>query len=287
MKHKNILKIFAAGTVLSFIIRLVQLIAFTNGETGFIKDGTISFAFSSVFWAVLVFSAIAVFVPSAFMSRRKPAGNAKLKDFKLLRVATCVMGVFCLISGIPSALSEPSAWGLIGLAASILAGLFFLLEIFKDALGFNTPKILSLMPAIMFIYLAVQGFIATTGISLIVENILSMLCFLIGLLFFSTQGKILAEVNFRTNCSHIFPLGLIFFLIGIVYSLPPILLALIGKGSLIHGGLTINHLTALVASVYALCFTLTLFSKSLLQKTKKKTNVLEVEIPEASTEFYH
>lgn len=279
-------QLLGVATALCVLARCVHLLFFTAPETGFIKNGTLSFIASAGFWGLLLISAAVSFFPAAFLSHRKPAGNAKLKEYKPLKIFTITMGIYCFISGIPQVFSEASAWGLIGLAACILSGVFFILEVLKDEVKLKNPKILTLMPAVMFIYFTVFGFIEATGVALITENVLFTLYSCLGILYFATEGKILAEVNFRTNSSQLLPVGFLFFLMSVTYGLPPILLSLIGRASQVHGGLSVNHFTAVVAGAYALCFTLTLFSKNLLAKHKKTTEKLEFSSPESSTDFY-
>ncbi len=286
MRQKKMIQLLSISTIFCVLVRCIHLLFFTTPETGFIKNGTAAFIASAGFWGLFALSAIVSFFPAAFFSHRKPAGNAKLKDYKPLKIFTITMGIYCFISGIPQIFSEASAWGLIGLASCILSGVFFILEVLKDEVKLKNPKILTLAPTIMFIYFTVFGFIEATGVALITENVIFTIYSCVGILYFATQGKILAEVNFRTNSAQLLPVGFLFFLVSITYGLPPILLSLIGKASQVHGGLTINHFTAVVSGAYALCFTLTLFSKNLLAKHKKTTDKLDFSSPETSTDFY-
>ncbi len=286
MKHKKIVMIAVALSALAILLRLIQLIIFIDEKTGLVKNTSVALLFSVIISLVFAGSVGIIFITSSFLGHRKPSQNPDLKDFPFLNFMTFFFGAFCLVPHLLPNYNSDSTWNLIGLATSIFSCLFFILRgiSFRSRLG--CPQILSIAPILMFIFYTVKTFIDTTGMVLIIENVIKLVALCAGILFFASHGKVVSEVNFRTNSHRLYSFGLIFFFFSVLYSIPPLIFTLLGKINLLHGGISFDHFTILIAGIYALSFTLSLYSKALIKKHKKTTETLDITTPETSTDFY-
>ncbi len=274
MKYTRIMFFLVLATVATAYARFAQLYYLTEPGTGFFKSDSNVIALAlSVF---IVLAAIACAVMTIF-TRRKPAGTpeksvaprigavilaaASVADLYLVRYVSSA-GFLIILTRIFAIISA-------------LSLLFYILRFYSKPI--NRISRLAYLPIVIFFALKlVTTFTVYAGISAISENVFYIAFLCCALVFMLYFLKLENEISSGRTAYRLFPLGVVTFIAGVLCCVPQAVLLLLGKETLIHNTLGTLIFPAATA-VFALCYTLALYSKKNIVRHKRNTPKLEVD----------
>lgn len=287
MPHKIILRIFAACAALATLLRFAQLYFTIDGATGFSVLGSYEKVNIIIYALIFVLIAIPTFF-SAVSSNRQPTRAPIPKSFPLLTAANFVVAI-CLIATACfkfMALETYAPLALLELLLLLVSGVWFMLYATAGLVKIKLPTALSMTPIFLYLFKLISIFISHNGLANISENIIETLFLCALLYFFLLQSKILCKVTIRKTSRHIFPVALVTFMLMLIGDIPTLLISLVGKTEVLHTSSTFN-LEYLIVGVYALIFTLQLYSKNKWPAShyQHSTEHMEINTPNQNNAF--
>lgn len=262
MPHKNIIQIFTISTVLAAILRFAQLFFTIDAATGFSAEGYYEKVNIILYAIMLLLFAIPAFF-SSVSSNRQPTRAPIPKSFPLLTVINFVVALCLLVVASTKIfiLATLTPLAIIELILLVVSAVWFISYATAGITKIKLPVGLSIMPVLLYLFKLINVFISHNGLANISENLIVTLFLCAQLLFFLLQSKILCKVTIRKSSRIIFPVSLVAFMLMVVSNLPPLFINLMGRGDLLHTSSVFN-LEYVIVGVYALVFTMQLYSKS-------------------------
>ena len=229
LKNK-ILAVFAATGLLSAGIRLFQILALTEYDTGFIKtDKIFLFYFLSVVTAVL----IGVAAIYAFISAASVRTNGYYLTVSVSSMIAGAVLAFCAFTdnyaGVPGVLK------VICLSFSVLCGLYFIAFALRAVFGFKFPPNLSVLPVIFIIAKTAAIFVRGSYHAVINDTVLEVAAYCFNMLFFLEIARAVNGLGNTASLKKISTFGILAAMFSLVFSVPKIIVALV-YGSALHDG---------------------------------------------------
>ena len=267
MSMKHAWMAFLVALVVALPVRLYQLFALMEEDTGFLTGGALT---TTILTAVLLIALVAVVV-ICMKGKGMPKEYISLRSLPtaVLSALTGALLLFDSIGNIFSysaQISEASARGegmtpasVIGLAMSIL-GIAAALAIFLAAYGFATKTnplgmhpLVALLPSVWGCVCLVLLFISYTAVVNVSENVYDMFSVVLLLLFLFAQAKLFAGVDTEKSGRMVYAVGLPAAVLALLTSVPTLLMAAAGRTvpGLFPAGL---HLVNLCMAFYILSF---------------------------------
>lgn len=267
MSMKHAWLVFLVALVVVLPVRLYQLFALMEEDTGFLNGGT---ATTAVLVVVLLLAFAAIVVISKG-SKRMPARYTPLRSIPTA-VLSGLTGALLLVNSVsnifiysvqingtaPSGESTTPA-GVIGLAMAIV-GILAAFAIFLAAYGFATGTnpvgehpLVALLPAVWGCICLVLLFISYTAVVNVSENVYDMFAVVLLLLFLFAQAKFFTGMEGEKSGRMLAATGLPAALLALLTSVPTLLMAVLGRTvpGLFPAGL---HLVNLCMACYILSF---------------------------------
>ena len=270
MSIKHAWIVFAAALVVALPVRLYQLLALMEEETGFLNGGGPS---TTVLTAVLLIAFVAIVVLS-MRGKRMPCAYVALRSVSTAALSglTGALLLFHSAGNIFSygaQIAEANAVGeglmpvmVVGLAMSV-TGIGAALTILLAAYGFATRTnplgahpLVALLPSVWGCVFLVLLFISYTAVVNVSENVYDMFSVVLLLLFLFAQSKLFSGIDSAKSGRMLYAAGLPAALMALLTSVPTLLLAAMGRTvpGLFPTGL---HLVNLCMALYILAFLLT------------------------------
>lgn len=285
MPHKTILQIFSASTVLAVALRFAQLFFTIDAKTGFSIIGSYEKVNIIIYALLLVLFIIPAFF-SAVSSNRRPTRAPIPKSFPFLTVINFLMAICMLASaGIKFiALETYSVGAVFEILLLLTSAVWFILYASAGFVKIKLPVALSIAPVILCLYKLIAIFISHNGLANISENIITTLFLCAILFFFLLQSKIICKVAIRKSSRHIFTAAVVAFMLMAIGNIPPLAIWLMGRADLLHTSSVFN-LEYVIMGVYALVFTLQLYSKKKWPTSHYQHSTEHMDIENANHTF--
>lgn len=257
MKHNRILFLFSVATVLSVILRTVQIFFSIDATTGFFKEENMPEA--QYILIVIFLFAIALYLFSLKSHRdpsSPPQGNVVLAGSSFLASVSICYELFShsVSAGTPS-------WQIFALTVSaLLSMVFFLFLCSHEVLGTPLPPFLSVFPTIYLICKMTCEFTAVSALALISDNLFLLFGLAAAMLFMLNLTKLYTKTAKENGFRHLLGWGLCSSLLCITQSLPHFLIIIFTGNNLSHIPLSTN-LNLLFLGLFILTFVLTHFSR--------------------------
>ena len=263
MKHKYITNLSAAGIGACLLLRVLQLLVLTDGSTGFGKLGAAYEGLNIAVSALTVLVAAGILVISSFFSKRQPVTAPDTTLSPALSVYSLIFAIYNLFAaGIfllkGNEIGKPL--NTLYLLLLLLSAVFF---IFYGISGFGSvkcPKLLSVAPLLLCGYQLIAAFISYTGMANVSDNVYECLFLCCCLFFFLLHGKIISSVDMRRSARLMLPTAWLTILFGLITSVPPIVVAILGGSSLLHTPIA-TSVASLFPTIYAALFASALYKK--------------------------
>ncbi len=285
MPHKNILQIFSLSTFFTVVLRFFQLYFTIDTKTGFSVTGRYEKINIILYVLMLVLIALPTFF-SAVSSNRQPTRAPIPKSFPLLTISNFVVAIcFLAKAGILFLSLEALVfYDVLGILLYLVSAVWFIIYGTAGLVKIKLPVVFSIAPIFLYLYQLVSLFISHNGLTNISENIISTIYLCVLLYYLLLQSKILCRITIRKTSRVIFPIGLLTFMLMAVGNLPALAIRLIGSGDVLHSSSVFN-IEYFVLGLYALIFTLQLYSKSKWPTSPYQRSTERMEVPRGNNPF--
>ncbi|WP_040195590.1 hypothetical protein [Candidatus Soleaferrea massiliensis] len=234
MKLKASYLVLIFGVLLALPIRIIELIAFIDGKTGFSLEGDF---IAPVLYAILVLTIVASILFS-YLNRSHP--SIILDRDKPLYILTLVLGgsfvVRCVMDIIRAfGVTGDSTFRIIISFFGILIGVI-LLYMGVCQMKYNTifSAFLSVLPAIWVVLRLLQLFTEYTTIISVSEHLFKLLFYVFIALFMVGMARIWSHTQPDKGSRGVFAYGIPAVVIGVLVTIPPIIAQLKGSTSLME-----------------------------------------------------
>lgn len=269
MSIKHAWIVFCAALAVALPVRLYQLLALLDEDTGFLNGGAVS----TVILVAVMLAAFALCLIISAKSKDTPVRYAPLQSAPcaVLSGLTGVLIVFDSIQSIfanNQRLAEAVAAeknimpiyvvGIFLAVVGIAAGASLLLTAYGFGTGGNPMgkhPLVALLPSLWGCVSLVYLFISYTAVVNVSENVYDMFSMVLLLLFLFAQSKLFAGIESRKSGRLLYGMGLPAILLSLVTSVPTLLMAVMGRT--VPGLLTNSmHLVNLAMAGYMAAFLL-------------------------------
>ncbi|MBR4762202.1 MAG: hypothetical protein IK086_06160 [Clostridia bacterium] len=228
MRKRNVIAVFIAAAVLSVGLRLFEMLALTEYETGFIRPDK-----AGIFYAVSIVIAVLTVGSVIFALSNGPRAE-KAASFVMARtVASLLLGIAVLFdsltaqySGVPIPLKY----------ACIMFGYFtaayFIAFSFRPFVHFAFSPKLSILPVLFFTLRAATVFIAHSSITVLSETVFDIGAYSFSMLFFLWFMRSVNNAAGNGNTKRLLVFGMLASLFSFCASLPPLVTYVINRDAL-------------------------------------------------------
>lgn len=246
---KRFVVIGTLGSFCAIIVRVIQVLFITEGDTGFFKKGYhgLGLAVSLfVFFIILAAAMYACFIPKRKIVPHKTTFYLAISEF-LMAAAIVYEAIFSQIG------SNVPAWQIL---LQMIFGLLSAGTFVLDGLSFFTEKkvspTLSISHILFWLVRVIIVFSSYITVSVVSENVFELTALCVSLVFFLNISKFQNSVG-KLNLRSLTCLGITAFISCIVYSVPQII-ALIVSGQPYFTFRGVSFITDAVLALYIVCF---------------------------------
>ncbi len=268
---KRFVVIGALGTACATVVRVIQILSITEGDTGFFKKGYHALGLAAslfVFFITFAAAMYACFTPKRKITPHKTTFYLAISEF-LLAAAILYEAIISQIgSNVPDwQLFLQMIFGLLS------AGVFAM-----DGISFFTEKkvspILSVFHILFWLVRVIVVFSSYITVSVVAENVFELSALCLSLLFFLNISKFQNGVG-KLNSRGLTALGIATFIMCVTYSVPQIIAYFVnGQPYFTFRGL--NFITDAFLALYIVCF----YATTLLPEKEDEPIIEEAPEPE-------
>jgi len=257
MKHNRLLFLFSVSTVLSVVLRTLQLYYSVDAATGFFKKENTPEA--QYILLIIFLCAIALFLFS-LKSHRAPISPP---ENSVVLSCVCILAAFSICYELfsHSAFSGVPSWQVFGLTVSALLTAVFLLFLASfEILGTNLPPVLSVFPTTYLVFKLICEFTSLSALALISDTLFLLLALACAMLFMLNLTKLFTKTAKENGFRQLLGWGLCASCLCISQSLPHFLILIFTGKNLSHIPVSTN-LNLLFLGFFILNFVLVHFGR--------------------------
>lgn len=275
--QKAIKKLFiigGIGTICALALRMLQIVAISEAETGFFSRDFITFGNAITIVIFLIAAVVGVYAVLAKKTAGPPPKTTK--GFAAVNVILSAAIIYeALFAKVAAAIP---AWQLIlQVFTGLLTAIAFL---YKAYTAFGDRKISNLaeiIPIVFWLTRLIVVFATYVSVSVIADHIFetAALCFV--LIYFLVIGEYQSEYNTVKNAKRILPLAVVTFILCAVHALPQLCLLISGNAELLHADV-VTYITDCVLLLYIPYHTVLCLKSGapLEEKNKDEFNIIEL-----------
>lgn len=264
LKLKFTTKLFILCSVLSAVLRTVQIVFLTEADIKYLKPGH---TFLNVLIVLLPLLIVVYTVANAAIATRRPKKMGSKGPVQF--AAYTVSAVLYVVSGVVgSAGGDVSKAGLI---LSLAAAVYFVLLAVSSVSKQSIPKAATLLPIIYWTYELVISYLHYTKHSMRAGTVYAVLASVSSVLFFTCVGKILCSVTPSKNYRIMYPLGILTAVLCITAVVPDILAKIFGCGSMVSESFVPQGMIA-ANGIFSASLTLSTFKRSNTRRVNSGAN---------------
>lgn len=288
MNDKKIFSVLIGGTILTAVLRFLQLLLFVDGETGFVKQETAASVGNIAVTVITLLVLLAVLIATTAFNKRQPIGAPKVSDHLSLVVTGFLMSGYFLVSSAVTAVSLGGASKVeyLKLALALLCTVFFVFFSVSGLSDIKVPPALALAPIFYGGYELIFAYMECRGVANISDNIYKLAFLSFMLLFYLFEGKLLANAECRKSARLMLPVASFCLIFGAICTLPPLFMSLIGKRSALHT--TELPIGYLITAVFAISFCAAMYREartpSSIERNTQNTDTAEDREPMINTD---
>lgn len=285
MKHSKIMSVFSVCCIAAVVLRILQLRFLIDGDTGFAKTGLGNTRCLILTYVLMIVCAAVTAFVTTYSSKRQPTQAPDIKQCKAIVPAAFLIVVYNAYSLISLAVSGNLSKIRLLLAVLLLLNIvFFTLYGASAFVNIRVPAILSIIPVLLSGYRLIEEFLSYNGVVNISENLFTIgfMCF--QTVFFLLHAKILCNTEVRRSCRLLLPVSAFTFGFSAVCTLPSLLIYMFGGAEKLHN-FDSSHIGFIIIGIYALVFTMFLYSKKRMPRKEFHTTATMDRDPN-ETVFY-
>ena len=222
MVKNKCLAVFAAAAILSAALRIVEMLALTEYETGFIRrEKTVAF------YAISVIIAILIAFAAAYAVKNNPQAKSRGSFYLVTSVCSLLAGVALILeifggeySGVPYVLR------MLCMVFAALSALYFFAFALRAAVYLTMSPKLSVIPIAFFIVKSAAIFIRGSYHAVINETLLEVGLYCFSMLFFLEAARSVNGLGDAKSVKKFTVFGILASLFSLIYSVPQIIVSL-------------------------------------------------------------
>ncbi len=264
MKCRNLFMILYAITPVAVIIRLFQVLKYTDCKTGFFSADYLNKAeFSTIVFVVLIIIASALTLTVKRCPLKIPRVSPSLGVASGLLFAVVMLKTYYFALSI---LSGKSSFSLVWLLLVDFATAVFLLFYAAKAIySFHIKRICYVAPLVFFISNLLVFYVKTSRMSLIPENVFYVLAAASTTVFFLYFAKIANTITTKNSHKILFFFGMLSIVFSEAFSIPQLVSLVVNKNTYLHNELS-TYLLFFVSGIFVLVFLKQFFRTKNLEK---------------------
>lgn len=259
MKTKFLSLSFLAASIITILLRIIEMLFFIDPSTGFYYSGFRAFSFVNIF-LIIAFAVLYYLVVRLNKPKYKSAGELHFSN--AFGALFCVTG---FTSDLIIKLCSSSGISVSNVIFLIMAIVFFSAQIAYNLLGKEIMPILTLLPIPYWLYMLIKFFIEITDMAIISENLYRLTAISLMLVSFTLLAKVMCYVNLRKNARWLTVIGLTTVMVVGVGNVAEYILVIFQKSNALHYN-ELPDVTLFLSAIYLLIYILTLNKRTNLAK---------------------
>lgn len=269
MKLQLTTLLYFVSNLIFITLRTIQILCFTEADTAFLTPS--SLPFSIAFVAIAVLLLVAVFTNALYKPRMPKEVKAKTKPCLGIAIAS---GVLYAVSGTYFWMTNES--GGFFFVVSLAAALTTLLYGFTEYLGFEFPRVATVVLIGVWVYEFILSYLFYSTRALRFRTILETLAIAFVLLFFIAFGKLKSGVKQTRNIQLLYPLGLVASTLCFVSLIPEAIAIAVGQSSKVSQS-CVSQAALLSAGIFTAFISLYCFKRKPKNAEEEALELLELE----------
>lgn len=243
---KRLLVLIGVGSLCAFVLRMIEIVAITEHDTGFFSRGYSAFgtAISIIIFVIILSSFI-----YSIGTRRQASNSPKMtKGFAIVNILLAIAIVYeALFAKV--AVLVPTWQLILQIVCGLLSAIIFIYKAYTAWSGKNALAVADVIIVVFWLVRLVVVFASYMSVSAISEHIFETAALCSVLVYFLTISEYANGFEKEKIKTRILPVSVVTFMLCAVHALPQLALLITGNANMLHSDV-VTYVTDCVLLVF-------------------------------------